>query len=46
MLSPADKADMMAKIGSVGDDIVKTKPELQPMWALLRAAAKRTHETR
>ena len=32
----------MAKLGSVGDDIVKTKPELKPLWDALRAAAKRT----
>jgi len=42
MLSPADKSEMMGKIGSVGDDIVKTKPELKPLWDLLRAAAKRS----
>jgi TRAP-type transport system periplasmic protein len=41
MLSPADKAEMMSKIGTVGDDIVKTKPELQSLWNLLQAAAKR-----
>jgi TRAP-type transport system periplasmic protein len=42
VLSPADKAEMMAKVGSVGDDIVRTKPELRPMWELLRAAVKRS----
>ena len=41
-LSPADKAAMMAKLSTVGDDIVKTKPDLQPMWSLLRAAVKRS----
>ena len=41
MLSLGDKAEMMAKIGSVGDDIVKAKPELKPLWDLLRAAVKR-----
>jgi TRAP-type transport system periplasmic protein len=41
VLSPAEKAEMMAKIGTVGDDIVKTKPGLQSLWSLLRAAAKR-----
>ena len=41
-LSPADKAELRAKTGSIGDDIVKTKPELQPLWALLKAAAQRT----
>jgi TRAP-type transport system periplasmic protein len=44
VLSPTDKAEMMAKLGSVGDDIVKTKPQLQPMWDLLRAAAKRSSD--
>jgi TRAP-type C4-dicarboxylate transport system substrate-binding protein len=41
-LSPAEKAEMMARIATVGDDIVKTKPDLQPLWALLRAAVKRS----
>jgi hypothetical protein len=34
---------MMARISTVGDDIVKTKPDLQPLWALLRAAVKRSN---
>jgi TRAP-type C4-dicarboxylate transport system substrate-binding protein len=42
VLSPTDRAEMMTKIGTVGDDIVKTKPELQPLWDLLHAAAKRS----
>jgi hypothetical protein len=33
---------MMAKVSPVAEDIVKTKPELKPMWELLRAAAKRS----
>jgi TRAP-type C4-dicarboxylate transport system substrate-binding protein len=41
-LSPADKAEMIAKVGPVGDDIVKAKPELKPLWDLLRVAAKRS----
>jgi TRAP-type C4-dicarboxylate transport system substrate-binding protein len=41
VLSPADKADMTAKLATVGDDIVNTRPELQPLWDLLRASAKR-----
>jgi len=41
VLSSADKTEMMAKIGTVGDDIVMTKPELRPLWDLLRAAVKR-----
>jgi hypothetical protein len=32
---------MMAKTGAVSDDIVKARPELKPMWDLLRAAVKR-----
>lgn len=42
VLSPADMAELRAKTGSIGDDIVKTKPELQPLWAQLQAAVKRT----
>jgi TRAP-type C4-dicarboxylate transport system substrate-binding protein len=42
VLSPADSAEMRAKLSTVGDDIVKAKPELQPMWDLLCAAAKRS----
>ena len=41
VLSPADKAEMIAKTGGIGDDIVKTKPELKPLWDQLRAVAKR-----
>jgi TRAP-type transport system periplasmic protein len=42
VLSAADKAEMIAKTGSIGDDIVKAKPELKPLWDLLRAAVKRS----
>jgi TRAP-type C4-dicarboxylate transport system substrate-binding protein len=42
VLSAADHAEMMAKTGAVSDDIVKTTPELKPMWDLLRAAVKRS----
>jgi hypothetical protein len=42
VLSPTDKTEMMAKIGTVGDDIVKSKPELKPLWDMLRAAVKRS----
>jgi hypothetical protein len=42
VLSPADKDEMMAKLSTVGDDIVKTKPHLKPLWDLLLAAAKRS----
>jgi TRAP-type C4-dicarboxylate transport system substrate-binding protein len=41
-LSAADKAELTAKLSSVGDDIVKAKPELKPLWELLVATAKRT----
>jgi TRAP-type transport system periplasmic protein len=40
-LSPADKAEMMAKVRPVAEDIVKARPELKPMWESLQAAAKR-----
>ncbi len=33
---------MMANVSPVAEEIVKTKPELKPMWELLRAAAKRS----
>jgi TRAP-type transport system periplasmic protein len=42
VLSPADRAELIAKTGTIGDDIVKTKPELKPMWDLLRATVKRS----
>jgi hypothetical protein len=31
MLSPADKDEMMAKLGTADDDIVKIKPQLKPL---------------
>jgi TRAP-type C4-dicarboxylate transport system substrate-binding protein len=40
-LSTADHDELIAKLRPVGDDIVKTKPELKPMWDALVAAAKR-----
>jgi TRAP-type C4-dicarboxylate transport system substrate-binding protein len=40
-LPAAEKAELMAKMSSVGDDIVKTKPDLKPLWELLVATAKR-----
>jgi TRAP-type transport system periplasmic protein len=42
-LSDADKAEILAKVASVGDDIVKTKPSLQPLWTQLLATAKRSN---
>ncbi len=43
VLPAADKADMMAKLAAVGDDIVKTKPELKPLWDQMVATAKRSN---
>jgi TRAP-type C4-dicarboxylate transport system substrate-binding protein len=40
-LSAADHAELMKKMAPVGGDIVKTKPELKPLWEMLLAAAKR-----
>jgi TRAP-type transport system periplasmic protein len=40
-LPPADEKELMQRMSSVGDDIVKTKPELKPLWELLVAAGKR-----
>jgi TRAP-type transport system periplasmic protein len=42
-LPAADKAELLAKLRPVGDDIVKTKPELKPLWELMVAAAKRSN---
>ncbi len=41
-LSPADHAELMAKMRPIGDDIVKSKPDLKPLWDSLLAAVKRT----
>jgi TRAP-type transport system periplasmic protein len=41
-LSAADRAALMAKTATIGGDIVKTKPELKPLWDQLRAAVERT----
>jgi TRAP-type transport system periplasmic protein len=41
-LTPADRVEMSARVGSVGGDIVKTRPALASMWELVRAAAQRT----
>jgi TRAP-type C4-dicarboxylate transport system substrate-binding protein len=38
-LSDAEHAELMTKMRPVGDDIVKSKPELKPLWDLLIAAA-------
>jgi TRAP-type C4-dicarboxylate transport system substrate-binding protein len=42
-LPAADRAEMMAKLASVGDDIVKTKPDLKPLWDQMVATAKRSN---
>jgi hypothetical protein len=41
-LPPAEHAELMEKVAPVGGDIVKTKPELKPLWDLLVTTAKRT----
>jgi TRAP-type C4-dicarboxylate transport system substrate-binding protein len=38
-LSDAEHAELMAKMRPVGDDIVKSKPDLKPLWDQLLAAA-------
>jgi TRAP-type transport system periplasmic protein len=40
--SPTDLAELSAKMAPIGEDIVKSKPELKPMWDMLVATAKRT----
>jgi TRAP-type C4-dicarboxylate transport system substrate-binding protein len=40
-LSPNDRAELIAKTRTVGDDIVKAKPELKLMWDLLVTTARR-----
>jgi TRAP-type C4-dicarboxylate transport system substrate-binding protein len=42
-LPAAERSEMMAKLASVGDDIVKAKPELKPLWDLMVATAKRSN---
>jgi TRAP-type C4-dicarboxylate transport system substrate-binding protein len=39
-LPAADKAELFAKLATVGDDIVKAKPALKPMWEQMVGAAK------
>jgi TRAP-type C4-dicarboxylate transport system substrate-binding protein len=39
-LPPAEKAELIRRTGTIGDDIVKTRPELKPLWDLLVATAK------
>jgi TRAP-type C4-dicarboxylate transport system substrate-binding protein len=40
--SAADQKELMAKMAPIGDDIVKSKPELKPLWDMLNAVAKRS----
>jgi TRAP-type transport system periplasmic protein len=42
-LPAADHAEMMAKLATVGDDIVKTKPVLKPLWDQMVVTAKRNN---
>jgi TRAP-type C4-dicarboxylate transport system substrate-binding protein len=39
-LSPADKAELIQRTSTIGDENVKTRPELKPLWDLLVATAK------
>jgi TRAP-type transport system periplasmic protein len=41
-LPAADHAELMQKTAPIGDDIVKTRPELKPLWDQLVATAKRS----
>jgi TRAP-type transport system periplasmic protein len=43
VLPDADEADVLAKLATVGDNIVETKPVLQPLWNQMIAAAKRSN---
>jgi TRAP-type C4-dicarboxylate transport system substrate-binding protein len=42
VLPAAEKTEMVARVATVGDDIVRTQPELKPLWDTLRAAINRT----
>jgi TRAP-type transport system periplasmic protein len=42
VLSATDKAEMIARTSTIGDDIVKIKPDLKSLWDLLRSAAMRS----
>jgi TRAP-type transport system periplasmic protein len=41
-LPAADHAELMRTTAPIGDDIVKTKPDLKPLWDQLVATAKRS----
>jgi hypothetical protein len=40
-LPPDETKELMAKISSVGDDIVKDKPDMKPLWDMLVGISKR-----
>jgi hypothetical protein len=40
-LPPDETKELMAKISSVGDDIVKDKPDVKPLWDMLVGISKR-----
>ena len=40
-LPEAESKELKEKIASVGDDIVKDKPDMKPMWDMLVAISKR-----
>jgi TRAP-type transport system periplasmic protein len=42
-LSAADRSDMLTKLATVGNDIVKTKPALKPLWDDIVATAIRSN---
>ena len=42
-LPTADKVEIMARLAPVGEDIVKTKPVLKPLWDQMVATAKRSN---
>jgi TRAP-type C4-dicarboxylate transport system substrate-binding protein len=39
--SPADSAALMTTMAPIGGDIVKTKPDMKPLWDLFNATVKR-----
>ena len=43
-LPPDEQASMMKTLGSVGDDVSKTKPALREAYALVSEVAKRTRQ--
>jgi TRAP-type C4-dicarboxylate transport system substrate-binding protein len=43
VLPRADRTELMAKMAPIGDDIVKTKRDLKPLWDQMVATAKRNN---